>query len=196
MVVVLLSGGLDSVTVLWQAVKQGHTVIALSVDYGQRAAETERRKAAAAAASVGVEHLHLAVPLVATVTRSALTSSGDVSIPADTVVPGRNALLLSVAAGLAQSRGATSVLIGCNKTDATHYADCRQEFLAGMGHALDYAYGVSVDAPLLWSTKADVVRLARSLGVPIDSTSSCYNGTACGECVACVVREAALLQAT
>lgn len=194
--VVLLSGGLDSTTVLWWSIQQGETPIALSVDYGQRAAETERRLAASIAHSQGVKHIHLAVPLVATVTRSALTATGDVAVPADTVVPGRNALLIALGAGLAQSIGANSVQIGCNLTDATHYPDCRHEFILRMDQAMKEAYNVNVLAPLLAMDKAQVVRWARVLGVPIATTSSCYRGTSCGECVACLVREAAINQAT
>lgn len=193
-VVVLLSGGLDSTTMLWLALAQGHKPITLSVDYGQRAAETERRMAAAAAGSRGLQHKHLAVPLVATVTRSALTTGGDLSLPADTVVPGRNALLLSLGAGLAQSVGAESVQIGCNLTDSMHYPDCHQEFIDCMDRALSRAYRISVEAPLLQYNKAEVVRLAIKLGVPLEATSSCYRGTACGECAACRIRMDAIAE--
>jgi len=190
MAVVLLSGGLDSTTVLYQAARSGPT-LALFVDYGQRASETERRVSADMASRVWAEFVHIRVPDIARLARSTLTGTGPVDIPQNTVVPGRNALLLSLGAALANSRGIDEVLIGCNQSDALHYRDCHQDFVKSIGTSLDYAYGVRCRAPLVNLDKVNVVRLAREFGVPVEQTSSCYLGTACGKCAACIVRNKA-----
>lgn len=182
--VVLLSGGIDSTVCLWMARALG-PVTALCVDYGQIAAESERRRAAMLAEMVQASFRHVAIPGLGAVLASALTGAGDVEKTAQTVVPGRNAILLSIAAGLAQSIGADTVWIGCNRTDADNYRDCREYFLRGMNDALE-AYGVKVLRPLVGLTKAEVIREARRLIVPLGATSSCYLGTACGKCAACV----------
>lgn len=191
MALVLLSGGLDSTTVLWQAARKSKAV-ALFVDYGQRAAEAERRVSSEMAAQVWTEFVHVRLPDVARLASSALTGNGSMQVAANTVVPGRNALLLSIGAMVAQSCGIEQVLIGCNATDEANYPDCRVNFIEQISSAFAHAYGVSCEAPLLRLSKSEVVRLARSLGVPIERTSSCYRGTACGECVACVVRKLAI----
>ena len=188
--VVLCSGGIDSATILW-ALTPARSV-ALSVDYGQKAAESERRATSALASRKGMEHLHLAVPLIGAQLRSSLTDAGSVQVPQETVVPGRNALLISLAVGIAASRGLTQVLIGCNATDADVYPDCRRGFISGLDAAYRAAYGVAVQAPLLDLSKVEVVQLARQAGLPINETTSCYLGSACGSCHACVGRRKAL----
>ena len=186
MILVLLSGGLDSTVCMWLARKRGPVVV-LNVDYGQRAAQTERRMSAALAGRIGASYRYLDLtPLGSTLT-SALTGDGD-----DVVVPGRNAILLSLGAGLARSVGASEVWIGCNASDSALFPDCRPEFLGGMSQALHTAYGVTVEAPLLYLTKAQVVGMARVLGVPMHAITTCYNGTNCGKCHACQVLAQAL----
>lgn len=188
--VVLLSGGLDSTLCLYLARLRG-PVLALNVDYGQLAAVSEDRLSKMFAHGIGVSYRHMAIPQIGAVVRSALLGVGDTTSAAETVVPGRNAALLSLAAGVAVSVGAKRVWIGCNAGDAEHYPDCRPQFLAMLGSALEAAYGVSIEAPLLGSSKADVVRRARAIGVPVAATSSCYHGSNCGKCHACKVRKEA-----
>lgn len=188
--VVLLSGGIDSTVCLWMARALG-PVTALCVDYGQVAAESERRRAAMLADMAQASFRHVAIPGLGAVLASALTGAGDVAQTAQTVVPGRNAILLSIAAGLAQSIGAESVWIGCNRTDADNYRDCREYFLNNMQTSLE-VYSVKVRRPLVGMTKAQVVREAQRLLVPLGATSSCYLGTACGKCAACLTTAAAM----
>lgn len=185
--IVLLTGGIDSTLCLWKAQLRG-PVLALNVDYGQLAAETERATSAHFAAQCGIGFRHLQIAGVRDVLRSALTGHGDVSTPQQTVVPGRNAMLLSIAAGLAVSVGAKRVWIGCNADDAEVYADCRLSFLDAMHSLLMQTYGVGIERPLVEMTKADVVSAARALRIPLEHTSSCYTGNACGVCSACKLR--------
>ena len=189
--VVLLSGGIDSTLCLWLASLRG-PVMALCVDYGQHAAATEARISKMLAGRVGVSFRLLRVQEIAQFSHSALTQFGNASDPASTVVPGRNAMLLGFGAGFAQTIGAKRVWIGCNGDDAEVYADCRPQFIGLMSSALEGAYGCTVEAPLLGLSKKEVVKRAQSLVVPLAATSSCYLGTACGECHACKMRAAAL----
>jgi len=184
--VVLLSGGLDSSVCLWLARQQG-PVVAVNVDYGQQAARTEQRMSIALAHRVEASYRFVDMREVGTMLASSLTGGTD-----SPVVPGRNGLLLSVAAGIAATAHADEVWIGCNSTDADLFPDCRSEFLYAMSEALYSAYGVEVRAPLLAKTKVQVVELARSLGVPMSAVTTCYRGTDCGECRACRVMTAAI----
>jgi queuosine biosynthesis protein QueC len=107
------------------------------------------------------------------------------------IVPGRNAVLLSLAGALAQAQGHGSVVIGCNADDQADYPDCRPGFLRAMQEAL----GSVVRAPLIGMTKREVARYARDLGVPVEATWSCYqprDGGPCGVCAACRLRDDAL----
>lgn len=188
--VVLLSGGIDSAVCLWMARAQG-AVTAVCVDYGQIAAESERRRAAMLADVARASFRHVALPGFGGVAASALTQGGDATNAAQTVVPGRNAMLISVAAAVAQSVGADTVWIGCNATDAANYRDCREFFLRGMADAVD-CYGAKLRYPLVNLTKAMVIAEARRLLVPLAACSSCYLGTNCGACAACVATAKAM----
>ena len=104
----------------------------------------------------------------------------------DVVFAGRNAVLLSMAAAVAQARGLSCVVIGCNFSDAQRFPDCRPAFIKAMREALSAAYGVTVWAPLLTMTKAQIVAEARERGIP--ETWTCYaprDGQQCGECYSC-----------
>lgn len=176
-VLVLLSGGLDSATVLHLMLERGYEVRAVGFDYGQPHA-IELRYARQTAERAGVPFEVVDLPYMPKVN--------------DVVFAGRNAVLLSVAAGMAQVLGFDAVAIGCNWTDRERFPDCRAAFMGTMGEVLSEAYGVGVMAPLLQMTKAQVVQEARRLSVP--ETWSCYapNGEEpCGECLACRVRKEA-----
>ncbi len=208
--VVLLSGGLDSAVVAALLRRDGWALHALTVDYGQRH-RAELDAARAVAERVGVaEHLVLPLDLTA-VGGSALTDPA-VAVPraADplapvgsgippTYVPARNLLFLSLAAGLAEARGAAAVAIGVNAVDYSGYPDCRPEFLDAFERVLRVGTRAGVEgrplrvlAPLLQRSKAEILALAGALGVPVERTVSCYDptpeGAPCGGCEACRLR--------
>lgn len=202
--VVGLSGGLDSTVCLALATRESPDgVLALTFDYGQRHG-IELDRAGAVAARYGVEHLVVTID-ASTWGGSALTDrsievprpgeSGEV-IPV-TYVPARNLIFLSVAVGIAEVRRADSVWIGVNALDYSGYPDCRPEFISSFEAtaALALKRGVegnpvSIRAPLLTRSKADIVRLGVELGAPLELTWSCYRGgpSPCGACDACHLR--------
>jgi 7-cyano-7-deazaguanine synthase len=206
--VVLLSGGLDSSTVLAMARAQGFEPVCLSVAYGQRhAVEVERAKRVAE--SMGVQDVRVVKVDLGAIGGSALTA--DIPIPKDrrasemgagipvTYVPARNTVLLALALGLAESIGASDVFIGVNAVDYSGYPDCRPEFIRGFESlaALATKAGVEgtrfrIHAPLSGMTKAEIIREGKRLGVDYALTHSCYDpdeqGRACGRCDSCVLR--------
>lgn len=184
--VLLASGGLDSSLLAAMYPDTLH----LSVDYGQDH-RRELAAAAAVAAHYGAEHLVMVAPFGPLV-RSAITGGPGHKVGTDTVVPARNSILLSLALAVAVDRGAESILIGANLDDSEHYLDCRPEFIVAFGRVAGL-HGVILRAPLLSSTKADIGRRARALGVPVELTWSCYlDGPApCGACGACLTRKEA-----
>ena len=200
-VVVLLSGGLDSATLLARSVKHGDEPFCLAVDYGQRH-RRELDAAGAVAAHYGRSLEVVAVP-PALLAGSALTGGEDVPKglhfadpgQAVTVVPARNLLFATLGIAHALKVGARSVLLGAHKGDAAVYPDCRAEFFRSLDAASLAAYGVRVWAPFCThDDKRSVAILARIMGVPLELTWSCYEGGTepCGQCGACVERMEAL----
>jgi 7-cyano-7-deazaguanine synthase len=206
--VVLLSGGLDSTTVLAIARAEGLECHCLSVDYGQRhwvELEAARRVAVALGAA---SHRFITLDLRA-IGGSALTD--DIEVPKDqdldsaevpiTYVPARNTVLLSLLLGFAEVVGADQLFIGANAVDYSGYPDCRLAFLqtfedlAALATVAGAEHGVQfrVRAPLLELTKADIIRRGLELGVDYGLTWSCYDptpaGLACGHCDSCVLRQ-------
>lgn len=181
-VVLLLSGGMDSTVLLHRLLADKNKVVCLFVDYGQAHALREFASAKAAASRAGVQ-LHRWC--------TAQLGSCDGASP---VVPGRNAVLLSLAANLAAQHGIGYVAIGCTKDDSVLFPDCRYAtFMDTMSRALTAGYEVKVEMPWCFHTKAEVAREGRELGVVMDETYSCYRGgEPCGECLACKTRTAAL----
>ena len=202
--VVLLSGGLDSATVLALAREKGLECYALSVAYGQRHG-VELEAAANVARALGAhEHRVMHVDL-ANIGGSALTDhSIDVSVEASsgipvTYVPARNTIMLSLAMAWAEVLGAREIHIGVNAIDYSGYPDCRPEFIAAFEKlaALATKAGVegrplAIRAPLLQMSKAQIVREGMRLGVDYGLTVSCYQadatGAACGLCDSCRLR--------
>ena len=200
--VVLLSGGMDSATCLALASRRDPPVHALTVLYGQRH-ERELRSAQALARHFGaVSHVVLKLP-IGPLLDSALTHRRvplprrprkDGRIP-PTYVPARNTILLALALGVAESRGARAIYLGANAIDYSGYPDCRPEFLRAFDALARRATRVGVEdgwapkirAPLLRLTKRGVVELGERLGVPWALTWSCYAGgrRVCGVCDAC-----------
>lgn len=209
--VVLLSGGLDSATVLAVARRDGYSCHALSFAYGQRHA-TELVAATRVGKSLGaVTHKTVALDL-ATLGGSALT---DASIPVPehlgegipvTYVPARNTVFLAVAMGWAEVLGATDIFIGVNAVDYSGYPDCRPEFISAFERVANLGTKVGVEgvklrihAPLMKLSKADIIRLGTELKVDYAQTVSCYTadaqGRACGMCDSCRLRHQGFAEA-
>jgi len=202
--VVLLSGGLDSSTVLAIARTEGFRPYALSVAYGQRH-DAELAAAARVAQALGaVEHRVARVDL-GVFGGSALTDAA-IAVPETpsegipvTYVPARNTVLLSVALAWAEVIGAYDIFIGVNAVDYSGYPDCRPEFIAAFEALANVATKAGVEgarfrvhAPLLRLSKAEIIRRGLELGVDYALTVSCYQademGRACGRCDACRLR--------
>jgi 7-cyano-7-deazaguanine synthase len=203
---VLLSGGLDSATVLAIARSRGFECHALSVHYGQRhSAELAAAKQIAAALGAS-DHRIMGVDL-AGIGGSALTDAA-VAVPETpsagipvTYVPARNTLLLSLALGWAEVLGAADIFVGVNAVDYSGYPDCRPEFIAAFERLSRLATKAGVEgvpfkiqAPLIEMSKADIIRKGTELGVDFGMTVSCYqawaDGAACGRCDSCRLRAA------
>ena len=203
--VVLLSGGLDSATVLAIARREGRTCHALSFTYGQRH-EVELLAARRVASSLGAAE-HVLYPLDLRVFgASALTA--DIEVPKDAVgqegipvtyVPARNTIFLSLALGYAEARGASEIWLGVNALDYSGYPDCRPEFIDAFQQVILRGTRSGVErgepklvAPLMQMTKAEIIRAGTRLGVDYALTHSCYDpdpqGRACGHCDSCILR--------
>lgn len=202
--VCLVSGGLDSATVLAIAVNEGFDVHALSVDYGQRH-RIELEAAARVALALGaVEHKVVRVDLRA-LGGSALTDDA-IEVPESpsegipvTYVPARNSVFLALALGWAEVLGAQELFLGVNAIDYSGYPDCRPAFIEAFEALARVATKAGVEgkrfrinAPLIELTKADIIRLGIELGVDYSLTVSCYqpddHGRACGRCDSCRIR--------
>lgn len=206
---VLLSGGLDSATVLALAVRAGYAVHALTFRYGQRQSIEIERARALATHWGAARHVVAEIDLRA-VGGSALTS--DVAVPKDrdtgalggvipvTYVPARNTIFLSFALAWAEVLGASEILLGVNALDYSGYPDCRPEYIAAFEKMANLATRAGVEGttrlrivtPLIALTKAEIIRTGRALGVDYAMTISCYDpaadGTPCGRCDACQLR--------
>ncbi|HUQ68913.1 MAG TPA: 7-cyano-7-deazaguanine synthase QueC [Planctomycetaceae bacterium] len=206
--VVLVSGGLDSATVLAIARSQGFDCYAISFDYGQR--HRQELDAAARVATAGGASRHIVVPVdLRAFGGSALTAAIDVPKDRDeaamsagipiTYVPARNTIFLSLALGWAEVLGARDLFVGVNAVDYSGYPDCRPEFVAAFERLANLATKAGVEgkrwtvqAPLIELTKAEIIRRGVSLGVDYGLTHSCYDpdaaGLACGHCDSCQLR--------
>jgi len=211
--VVLLSGGLDSTVNLKQAVDSGGVSLALTGDYGQRAARREAAAAAAMCRQLGVRHRLVPLPWLGEICHSALVNQsqpiprvgagqlGDREVvsgeTAEAVwVPNRNGILINIAAAYAECLGASSVVVGFNAEEAATFPDNSADFVSAANAALHFSTRGKVS--LLCYTqdlsKADIVRLGREVKAPLPSIWSCYLGGAdhCGECESCARLERAL----
>ena len=205
--VVLLSGGLDSATVLAIARDQGCRCIALSFDYGQRHRIELTSAKQVAKAGGAAEHRILSLPIgelggsaltdnAIDVPNASDTKDGDIPI---TYVPARNTIFLSMALGLAEITGARNIYIGANAVDYSGYPDCRPEFISAFERLANLATregvegdGFRIKAPLVNMSKAEIISTGLALGVDYSLTVSCYNpsadGLACGACDSCRLR--------
>lgn len=205
MTVVLVSGGMDSAVALAEAIELDEPVTALSVRYGSVHENAESQAAKALVEWYGVEHVVISLP-------TEIFKGGDSSLlgesvipneeyhdirkesPSSTVVPFRNATLLSVATAYAEAHGHTAVYMAVHASDhgGWAYPDCSPEFIGSMMAAVYVGTlrKVRLVAPFLWMTKAQVVQRGFELGVPFKLTWSCYRGgeKPCGQCPTCLER--------
>ncbi len=210
--VILLSGGLDSATVLAIARSEGRACHAISFVYGQRHG-IELSAAREVARAIGVIE-HVVFPLDLRVFGgSALTD--DIAVPKDvadaagipvTYVPARNTIFLALALGLAEARGAEEIWIGVNAVDYSGYPDCRPAFVDAFQQVILQGTKSGVEhgtprlvAPLISMTKGDIIRRGVTLGVDYAMTHSCYDpapdGRACGHCDSCILRRRGFAEA-
>ncbi|MBR6452983.1 MAG: 7-cyano-7-deazaguanine synthase QueC [Fibrobacter sp.] len=201
----VLSGGMDSTTLLYE--RASEIALAVSFDYGSNHNDREIPFAKFHCEKLGIEHITIPLKFMHDYFKSSLLSGAD-AIPegnyADenmksTVVPFRNGIMLSVAAGLAESRGLSKVMMANHFGDHDIYPDCRKEFVDAMSQAMaagTYA-NITIDAPYTLISKADIARKGKSLGVDYGQTWSCYKGgkVHCGKCATCLERKAALAEA-
>ena len=211
--VVLLSGGLDSATVLAMAKARGFDCYTIGFDYGQK--HNSELKAAFRIADAFSDHPHKVIRLdLGSIGGSALTSD-DIDVPVEgvantgipvTYVPARNTVFLSIALGYGEVIGARHLFIGANAVDYSGYPDCRPAFIEQFERlanvataAIDSGDRWSVEAPLMTMSKSDIVSAGTSLGIDYGLTVSCYqadeNGAACGACDACRLRRKGFMDA-
>ncbi|MCB1878036.1 MAG: 7-cyano-7-deazaguanine synthase QueC [Chromatiales bacterium] len=200
---VVLSGGQDSTTCLYWALKRfgAEGVEAVTFDYGQRH-RIELRAARKVAQRAGVRHTQLPINTFSALGGNALTDgeiavasgvSADTGLP-NTFVPGRNLIFLTFAAALAYQRGIRHLVTGVAQTDYSGYPDCRENTLQALQQALrlGMASDIELHTPLMHLSKADTVRLAVQLGAldALADSHTCYNGSRppCGQCPACLLR--------
>ncbi|MFA6169474.1 MAG: 7-cyano-7-deazaguanine synthase QueC [Candidatus Margulisiibacteriota bacterium] len=199
--VVLLSGGLDSTTTLYYALNKGYTCQALIFDYGQRH-KRELRSAVAVAkrARVPYQILKISLPW-----KGSALLDASVQVPVartlkeigkgipSTYVPARNTIFLSFALSFAEAIGAQAIFIGANALDYSGYPDCRPDYYAAFQKVIAKgikASRIRIKTPLINMTKAEIIKLGRKLGAPLEMTWSCYQGGSkpCGVCDSCRLR--------
>mgnify|MGYP002630687769 CR=1 FL=1 len=205
--VVLLSGGMDSVTALYLSASETQVVAGLSFHYGSKHNDREISFARWHADKLGIPQVTIPLAFVGEYFASDLLQSGG-EIPKGhyeeesmkkTVVPFRNGIMLSIAGGFAESKGADALVIAAHAGDHAIYPDCREGFMKAMGEALQlgtYA-GIELLRPLISLTKAEIAMKGSELGVDFSKTWSCYVGgeVQCGECGTCVERREAFFRA-
>ncbi len=203
--ILILSGGMDSITLLYD--HQESIALALSFDYGSNHNARELPFAREHCRRLGIEHIIIPLTFIAQHFNSSLLSGSD-AIPEghyenanmhSTVVPFRNGIMLSVAVGMAESRGLRHVMMANHSGDHAIYPDCRDTFVEAFSQAAQAGtyLGVSLVAPYTTLTKADIARRGKALGIDYAETWSCYKGLQrhCGRCATCLERREALAAA-
>lgn len=203
--VIIVSGGMDSITLLYD--RRDKIALAISFDYGSNHNAREIPYAEMHCKRLGIEHITIPLDFMHKYFRSSLLEGAD-AIPEghyaaenmkSTVVPFRNGIMLAIAAGVAESRNLTKLLIANHGGDHTIYPDCRPEFISAMDSATNAGtyVGVRVVAPYTNITKGDIARIGKKLGIDYAETWSCYKGGEkhCGKCGTCVERKEALADA-
>lgn len=200
--VIILSGGMDSVTMLHDYIED--IALAVTFDYGANHNKREIEMARLNCQELNVEHIVIPLDFMHQYFKSSLLEGAE-AIPeghytaenmASTVVPFRNGIMLSVACGLADSRGLTRVMIANHSGDHTIYPDCRPEFINAMSEAISCGTdgSVSIFAPYTGLDKTEIAKIGKRLGLDYAKTYSCYKGGVkhCGRCGTCVERREAL----
>lgn len=202
---IILSGGMDSVTLLYD--QKDYIALAVTFDYGSNHNKREAEYAAYHCEQLGIEHIVIPLAFIHDYFISSLLQGAD-AVPEghyqdenmkSTVVPFRNGIMLSIACGLAESRGLTKVLIANHAGDHAIYPDCRATFIDAMNQAM--AYGtyehINIYAPYTSLSKTDIAKVGKVLGIDYSKTYSCYKGGEkhCGKCGTCVERKEALRDA-
>ena len=203
--VIIVSGGMDSVTLLHEY--KDRIALAISFNYGSNHNEREIPFAKRNCEELGIEHITIPLDFIHQYFKSSLLEGAD-AIPeghyADenmksTVVPFRNGIMLSIACGIAESRGLKAVLIANHGGDHAIYPDCRGTFIDAMSEAMKAGTyeGISILAPYTNISKTDVAKHGKELGIDYANTWSCYKGGEkhCGKCGTCVERKEALRDA-
>ena len=202
---IILSGGMDSVTLLYD--KKDEIAVAVTFDYGSNHNKREEEFAKYHCEKLGIEHIIIPLTFIHDYFKSSLLE-GASAIPdghyedetmKSTVVPFRNGIMLSVDCGLAESRELEKVLIANHFGDHAIYPDCRKGFIDAISEAMrNGTYkGITIDAPYTTITKTDIAKIGKSLGIDYSKTYSCYKGGEkhCGKCGTCVERKEALRDA-
>jgi len=209
--VAIASGGADSSTLLYLLRSEGYNVKALTFLYGQRH-DKEIGSAVKICKILGVEHQVVDVSALKELLSSSALINRLITVPEvpettehyeslkTTIVPNRNAILLSIAVGFAVARGINRVVYGAHFSDRGVYPDCREEFVEAFQQTMRLATENSkleILAPFVRKSKAEIIGLGSRLGVPYDLTWSCYNGGAqhCGRCSSCRERKRAFIEA-
>lgn len=203
--VIIVSGGMDSITLLYD--RKESIAIGISFDYGSKHNKREIPLAAYHCAELGIKHVVIDLGFMPEYFKSSLLEGGE-NIPEghydeanmqSTVVPFRNGIMLSIAAGIAESNGLTTVLIANHGGDHTIYPDCRPEFIAALDAAVCAGTYINVHicAPYTDISKADIAKIGKRLGIDYSTTWSCYKGgeVHCGKCGTCIERIEALREA-
>lgn len=202
---IILSGGMDSVTLLYD--RKDEIAVAVTFDYGSNHNKREEVFAKYHCEKLGIEHITIPLTFIHDYFKSSLLE-GASAIPEghyedetmkSTVVPFRNGIMLSVACGLAESRELEKVLIANHFGDHAIYPDCRRGFVDAMSEAMKCGTykGITIDAPYTTITKTDIAKIGKYLGIDYSKTYSCYKGGEkhCGKCGTCVERKEALRDA-
>lgn len=203
--IIILSGGMDSVTLLYD--QKERIALAITFDYGSNHNQREASYARQHCDVLGIEHLLIPLDFMARYFKSSLLEGAEAIPEGDyddanmksTVVPFRNGIMLSIACGIAESRGLTKVMIANHFGDHSIYPDCRAEFIRPMSEAMRAGtyIGVEIMAPYTDISKTDIALIGKRLGIDYSQTYSCYKGGErhCGKCGTCMERKEALREA-
>jgi 7-cyano-7-deazaguanine synthase len=206
-VVVLVSGGMDSVTALYDAARKYRVIAGISFNYGAKHNDREIPFAAYHCRKLGIRHEVISLDFMNRLFKSDLLKGGgeipeghyEESTMKQTVVPFRNGIMLSIVAGFAESKGAQGLVIAAHSGDHAIYPDCREDFMRAMGDAIRLGTYVQVEVirPFIKMNKAEIAKRGRELGVDFGYTWSCYKGGEihCGKCGTCVERREAFMLA-
>ena len=203
--IIILSGGMDSVTLLYD--QKDRIALAITFDYGSNHNKREAAFARKHCEALGIEHLLIPLDFMGRYFKSSLLEGADAIPEGDydeanmksTVVPFRNGIMLSIACGIAESRGLTKVMIANHFGDHSIYPDCRAEFIRPMSEAMRAGtyIGVEIMAPDTDIRKTGIALIGKRLGIDYSQTYSCYKGGErhCGKCGTCMERKEALREA-